>query len=181
MSGHAGHHRGGGEELPAARAWLAAAVDPQISGELELVYDAIARAVAARRPVCDASGRCCKFEEWGHRLYVTGLEAAYLAARLGREITLPEIARARAEGGCPFQKALLCSVHAIRPLGCRVYYCDETAQEWQMELSERMLSEVKAIHERHGLAYWYGEWRAMLEAIVVAGEGRARVNADEGI
>jgi Fe-S-cluster containining protein len=169
MSAHELHPRDE-EEIAAARAWLGAAVDPQISGELELVYEAIARAVAARRPVCDASGRCCKFDEWGHRLYVTGLEAAYLAARLGREISLEEIATARAAGGCPFQKALLCSVHAIRPLGCRVYYCDETAQEWQMELSERMLGEVKAIHERHGLAYRYGEWRAMLHVIVEAGE-----------
>ncbi|HZW08999.1 MAG TPA: YkgJ family cysteine cluster protein [Phycisphaerales bacterium] len=170
MNGHAGQPLDE-EEIAAARSWLAAAVEPQISGELELVYEAIARAVAQRRPVCDASGRCCRFEEWGHRLYVTGLEAAYLLARLDRPLTPERIGAARAAGGCPFQKSLLCSVHAIRPLGCRVYYCDETAQEWQMELSERMLREMRGIHERHGLPYRYGEWRAMLGVIVEAGEG----------
>lgn len=156
-------------EAETARAWLAAALDPQISGELELVYEAITRAVDTRRPVCERSGRCCRFEEWGHRLYVTGLEAAYLLTRLDRPLTPDTIARARQAGGCPFQKALLCSVHGIRPLGCRVYYCDESAQEWQRELCERMLGEVKAIHDRHGLAYRYGEWRGMLEMLVERG------------
>jgi Fe-S-cluster containining protein len=159
------------EEGEAARSWLAAALDAQISGELELVYEAIARAVDVRRPVCEQSGRCCRFEEWGHRLYVTGLEAAYLLARLEQPLTPADIARARDAGGCPFQKALLCSVHTIRPLGCRVYYCDETAQEWQKDLSERMLREVRAIHDRHGLPYRYGEWRGMLE-MLVGGAGR---------
>lgn len=165
MSGGRPHHSDA-EERAAARAWLAAAADAQISGELELVYERIARAVDARRPVCDQSGRCCRFEEWGHRLYVTGLEAAYLLTRLEKPLAPGEIERAREAGGCPFQKALLCSVHAIRPLGCRVYYCDESAQEWQKELCERMLGEVKAIHDRHGLEYRYGEWRGMLGLIV---------------
>lgn len=151
-----------------AESWLVAAADAQISGELELVYEAIARAVDSRRPVCDQSGRCCKFEQWGHRLYVTGLEAAYLLARIERPLSLSAIASAREAGGCPFQKALLCSVHPIRPLGCRVYYCDATAQEWQKDLCERMLDEVKAIHDRHGLGYRYGEWRGMLELIVAS-------------
>ena len=153
-----------------ARAWLAAAIDPQISGELELVYEHISRAVDTRKPVCNTSGRCCNFEKWGHRLYVTGLEAAYLFTRLhelrDEPLTAADIDAARAAGGCPFQKALLCSVHAIRPLGCRTYYCDETAQEWQHDLTERMLAEIRALHDRHGVPYRYGEWRAMLGELV---------------
>lgn len=155
-----------------ARAWLAAAIDPQISGELELVYEHITRAVDTRKPVCNTSGRCCNFDEWGHRLYVTGLEAAYLFTRLNElrdePLTAADIDAARAAGGCPFQKALLCSVHAIRPLGCRTYYCDETAQEWQHDLTEDQLREVRAIHDRHGLDYQYGEWRGMLEMLIDA-------------
>lgn len=148
-----------------ADAWLRSARDPQASGELELVYERIAREADERRPVCNQSGRCCNFEAWGHRLYVTGLEAAYMVSRLNRPPTRAEIDAARVAGGCPFQKALLCSEHAIRPLGCRVYYCDETAQDWQKDLTERMLAEIRAIHDRHELAYRYGEWRAMLEIV----------------
>lgn len=157
---------------PPARAWLAAATDPQISGELELVYQHIARAVDDRKPICTTSGRCCNFDAWGHRLYVTGLEAAYLFIRLHElrdsPLTIADIDAAREAGGCPFQKALLCSVHAIRPLGCRTYYCDDTAQQWQQDLTEAQLREIRAIHDRHGLDYQYGEWRGMLELLVNA-------------
>ncbi len=150
----------------APHAWLVAARDPQISGELELVYQHIAREVARRTPVCNQTGRCCNFEAWGHRLYVTGLEAAYLLSRLARSLTLDDIAGARAAGGCPFQEALLCTVHGVRPLGCRVYYCDSSAGAWQEGLTERMLGEVRAIHDRHEVPYQYAEWRAVLEVLV---------------
>lgn len=152
-----------------ASAWMAAAGDAQVSGELELVYERIAREVEARRPRCDASGRCCHFEAWGHRLYVTGLEAAYLVSRLDRALTREDVALAREAGGCPFQVGLLCSVHPLRPLGCRVYYCDPTAEGWQQELSERMLGEIRAIHDWHGVGYRYGEWRGMLEMLATHG------------
>ncbi|MBX3385346.1 MAG: hypothetical protein KF768_02115 [Phycisphaeraceae bacterium] len=178
-----------------ARSWLAALGTTNVRAELEGVYARISQAVESRRPVCETSGRCCKFEQWGHRLYVTGLEAAYTVALLGevdqpihtptanaspstRTVSLMQagsashhgrakldasgLARALAEGGCPFQVGKLCGVHPIRPLGCRVYYCDPTAQEWQQDLSEVMLADVRSIHERHDVPYRYGEWRAML-------------------
>jgi Fe-S-cluster containining protein len=63
---------------------------------------------------------------------------------------------------CPFQVSNLCSVHSIKPLGCRVYFCDRSAQQWQQELSERSLQEIRAIHDEHGIPYRYGEWRSML-------------------
>ena len=55
------------------------------AGLVAAVAEVLAQAdadVAARRPVCRASGRCCHFEEYGHRLYVTAAELAYFAARL---------------------------------------------------------------------------------------------------
>jgi Fe-S-cluster containining protein len=156
--------------LELREAWLSAARDETIAAELEAVYALIADQIEARGPRCDVSGRCCHFEEHGHRLYVTGLEAAYTVARLGEVrrhdhegvIAARDVELARARGDCPFLVDEKCSVHAIRPLGCRVYFCDPTAQEWQQELSERTLALVRAIHERHGVPYRYGEWRGML-------------------
>lgn len=183
-------------------AWLAAVRSGPVRAELERVYARLADATLERRPRCDASGRCCRFEEWGHRLYVTGLEAAYTVAGLGgadrqrtapmdrdaesaasRTVSLPQapdaqgsngggngrvlldgaaLGRAVGSGGCPFHIDSLCGVHPIRPLGCRVYYCDPTAQDWQQAQSEAMLADIRAIHDRHGLEYRYGEWRIML-------------------
>ena len=180
------------ENLPSA--WLAAARDPQISGELELVYAHVAREIERRGPACWASGRCCNFEKTGHRLYVTGLEAAYTVANLdsvrarsggdgsndeGTEVpvsgvrslplpalTIQHIATARVAGGCPFQSANLCSVHAIKPLGCRVYFCDRSAQDWQRAFTEQALADIRAIHDAHAIPYRYGEWRDMLSMLV---------------
>lgn len=161
---HPPHDDPSPEEL--VNQWQLAAGDVQISGELELIYQHIAREVADFKPKCDASGRCCQFQAWGHRLYVTGLEAAYLIERLDQPLKPSELEAAIKQGNCPFQHALLCSVHAIRPLGCRVYYCDERAKDWQETLSETALRQVKSLHDRHHLPYRYGEWREMLKRFI---------------
>src|SRR3954470_22393228 len=43
---------------------------------VEEVYADLATEIDRRRPICIVSGRCCRFEEFGHRLYVTTLELA---------------------------------------------------------------------------------------------------------
>lgn len=178
-------------------AWLRAAGLGPAGDELERTYAEAAAAIAARGPACWASGRCCNFDQAGHRLYVTGLEAAYCVVRMigsdwaaaaqrvrtgevgvsvtiaGRDVSvapaptgdgiLADLAAARARGGCPFQLANLCGVHTIKPLGCRVYFCDQAAETWQQELSERLLGQIRDIHDRHQLPYRYGEWRDMLD------------------
>src|ERR1043165_2502993 len=152
----------------AATAWLAAARAPRIAGALESIYTDVSAAIQARGPACWASGRCCDFEKTGHRLYVTGLEAAYCVTRLTPShptLTQLTINQARERGGCPFQVNNLCGVHAIKPLGCRVYFCDRSAQQWQQDLSERMHGAIKALHEREQVEYRYAEWRELLERL----------------
>lgn len=152
------------QDLPVL--WSAAVRRDEVAAELEGVYGYISAATEARRPVCRTSGRCCRFEEWGHRLYVTGLEAAYTLAHLPAPLTPAVLDAARVRGGCPFQIERLCSVHAIRPFACRVYFCDETSTEWQRDLYERMQREVRAIHDRHAIEYRYAEWRELLGLFV---------------
>lgn len=145
-----------------ARAWLDAIARPDISAALESIYALIADQIEARGPACWASGRCCNFESHGHRLYTTGLEAAYLVARLPQPLTHGAIDQARQRGGCPFQIDNLCGAHAIKPSGCRIYFCDHSAQAWQHDLSERAMGLIRSLHEREGLPYRYAEWRTLL-------------------
>jgi Fe-S-cluster containining protein len=155
------------DQLPAH--WLEATRRPGVRAELEALHDYTAAAIDSRRPLCTASGRCCNFDAFGHRLYATGLETAYTVALLKERrplLTTESLRAARARGNCPFQLERLCEVHAIRPLGCRVYFCDASAQEWQQGLYERLLRELRAIHDRHGIEYRYGEWRGMLEMFI---------------
>lgn len=140
---------------------------------VERVYAEVQAAVEQRNPACSMSGRCCRFEEYGHRLYVTTLElAAFVAMAKGGRINEEQrrptdlssfiLSPSSFESGCPFQVAKLCGVHAIRPFGCRMFFCDATATQWQSEAYERFHGEIKALHETLGVAYFYVEWRQAL-------------------
>lgn len=145
------------------QAWRDAADQPIVADQLRTIYDRLAKLIADKQPVCELSGRCCRFESYGHRLYVTGLEVAWLINQLddsGRnrldDADLPGL------DGCPFQVDGLCSVHALRPLGCRIFFCDPSAQAWQNEAYEQLLADLRSLHDHHGLPYRYIEWRAAL-------------------
>ena len=145
-----------------AERWSAAAWSPDIDAAVRAIYDDVAAETAALQPVCNASGRCCRFEEWGHKLYVTGLEAAWCLRGAGTVPDAASVRAAAARGDCPFLVEGLCGVHPARPLGCRAYFCDPKAARWQEDLSERMLARLRALHEAHDVPYRYGEWRTML-------------------
>ncbi len=145
--------------------WREASRDAGVASAIDRVYTMIADQIEARRPRCEASGRCCNFEKHGHRLYVTGLEAALTLGRLATPAPDERaVDAALARGDCPFLAGRLCSVHTIKPLGCRVYFCDPTASQWQIDLSERAMAMIRTIHERHGIPYVYAEWRSLLLA-----------------
>ena len=64
--------------------------------------------------------------------------------------------------GCPFQVGKLCSVRELRPLGCRLFYCDPIAEPWMNDAYEQFLKQLRGLHERHDLPYAYMEWRQAL-------------------
>lgn len=157
------------DDTSVARSWLAAARDPRIAQSLESVYAMIADEITKRAPACWASGRCCNFKQSGHLLYVTGLEAAYAVARLtasSPRLSPHSLEVAVESGGCPFQVGNLCGIHTIKPLGCRVYFCDRSAQEWQQALTERAMADIRALHDRENIDYRYAEWRSLLSLMV---------------
>lgn len=162
---------------------------PQVLAAVDGVYAALAEEVARRRPVCDASGRCCRFEEYGHRLYVTTAELAAFVNGMSQlsVVSGPLLDESRRplpvlttdhgqlttdNTGCPFQAGRLCGAHAIRPFGCRIFYCDPAAEDWQAEAYERFHAELKAIHDRFEIPYFYVEWRRALAALGIGGGAR---------
>jgi hypothetical protein len=115
---------------------------------LELYAEAD-REVAAAGPVCVASGRCCRFKEYGHTLFVSGLEADVLLS------AAPPYERPASPDFCPFQKENLCTAREPRPLACRVYYCDPAYQETGNAISEKYLRRLKALADEHGITWRY--------------------------
>lgn len=142
------------------RRWAAAAATPEIDAALRRCYDDLAADIARRSPTCWISGKCCKFHSHGHLLYVTGLEIAWTVRRLDSSAMhrLKDFDPPGADG-CPFQIDKMCSIHAIRPLGCRIYYCDPAAKEWQNPVYEMFLNRLRSLHDQQGLEYRYMEWR----------------------
>jgi Fe-S-cluster containining protein len=126
------------------------------------LYGSLQAEIDRRRPVCQISGRCCRFDEYGHRLYVTTMELAAFFHDLQTPPPPPPAGDGR---GCPFQINKLCSVHAIRPMGCRLFFCDATAADWQQQQYELFHARLKRMHESLGVPYAYLEWRKALEVL----------------
>ncbi len=148
------------EPLPAT--WLRHIRTDAVRDELLQIELLIADEVASRRPRCQNSGRCCGFEAYGHRLYLTGLEVAWTWSRVPVRPDTAAVARAMAGGTCPFVEHG-CSIHPMRPPGCRIYYCDSERHGWQQALAEACHERVRAVHDSFGIPYRYGEWRGFLE------------------
>ncbi len=115
---------------------------------LEIYHEADA-AVAAAGPVCIASGRCCRFKEYGHVLYLSRLEADVLLQ------AAPAYDKPVSSDFCPFQKENLCTAREPRPLSCRVYYCDPAYQEKGGQITEMQLHKLKLLAEEFGLDWQY--------------------------
>jgi len=150
------------------RAWRRAADDPAVDAAIRAVYADLAEQTARRRPVCERSGRCCRFDAYGHLLYVTGLEVAWFLRQTqghGRPRDSGGIALPQARPpGCAFQVDGLCTAHTARPLGCRVYFCQPGTEAWQQEVYELLHADLRRLHREHGLLYHYLEWRDALAA-----------------
>jgi hypothetical protein len=115
---------------------------------LELYREAD-QAVVAAGPVCVASGRCCRFKEYGHTLFLSNLEAAVLLA------DAPAYEKPVTADFCPFQKENLCTAREPRPLGCRVYFCDPNYQETSQQISEEFVRRLKRLADELGLDWQY--------------------------
>jgi Fe-S-cluster containining protein len=188
---------------------------PELHSAIHDLYQSLQTQIDLRKPICNASGRCCHFDEFGHRLYITTAEMATFLFDLqihaagkdsceGNDRTLNaerktlktphpipppeyktrEVAQASSSSfivhrssfelnilpasqiptslSCPYQINNLCSVHSIRPFGCRIFFCDPTATDWQHDQYEIFHQQLKLIHSRFSIPYFYMEWRAAL-------------------
>lgn len=131
------------DELPLDSLWF--------RDDLHAIYDALEADVARAGPVCALSGRCCRFEEYGHTLFLSEPELMVLLA------DAPPPVRPLDEGQtCPWQDLRgRCTAHGARPLGCRVYFCEDSYQSHAHDLSERYIGRLKRLVESNDLPWNY--------------------------
>src|SRR5947209_8482487 len=120
------------------------------------LYREVDAEVAAAGPVCVASGRCCRFKEYGHTLFLSNLEADVLLAGA------PPYDTPVTADFCPFQQGNLCTAREPRPLGCRIYYCDPGYQETGKALSEKYLARLKDLADEAGAEWRYAPLHTLL-------------------
>ena len=123
--------------------------------ELQAIYVELDRELAELRPLCQSSGRCCKFKDYGHQLWTTRLELDYLVEKEGKPPALTE-------GVCPYLKGGLCSVRDHRMLGCRIYFCDPGYASAMAPLYERYHLRIKQLHQKYAIPYEYSELTSAL-------------------
>jgi hypothetical protein len=143
---------------------------------LAVIYKELDAAVAEAGPACALSGRCCRFEEYGHTLFLSAPEAALLLA------DAPPASRPLDDGQtCPWQDAAgRCTAREARPLGCRVYFCDPDYEGRAPDLSERFLSRLKALIADRGWPWGYAPLHRHLHEAAARGEFGAPPPADAG-
>lgn len=133
---------------------------------LRALYEAVDRRVGASTPKCAVSGRCCDFPVAGHTLFATAIEADLVADA----VSIPE---PEAPGWCPFYRKRLCTLRDLRPVGCRVYFCDPDYQANAMEDDAAWAhAELQALHRELDLAYRYAPFVDLLAERARSAEGR---------
>jgi hypothetical protein len=113
------------------------------------MYREVDREVSAAGPVCVASGRCCRFKEYDHVLFLSNLEAEVLLAGA------PAFSGPVTADFCPWQVNNLCTAREPRPLACRVYYCDPNYQEEGVRISEKYVRRLKEMADEEGEEWVY--------------------------
>lgn len=107
-------------------------------------------AITARADLaCRTCGACCRFDQAPHRLFLSTGELAFL-------VRAPGPMGGSTEGCCPYQVGSRCTARDYRALGCRVYFCEAPAARCE-QIYQRLHDEVRRLHRRHNLTYWYVE------------------------
>lgn len=109
---------------------------------------------------CKACGKCCDFDAFDHRLFVTPPELMYLTAHLGRENI-----KAMPEGRCPYNQDGKCGIYEHRFAGCRIFCCSGDA-DFQSGLSETVLSRLKSLCVEFQIPYRYTDLATALNSLV---------------
>ncbi|MGA2322613.1 MAG: hypothetical protein ABSG22_02060 [Sedimentisphaerales bacterium] len=115
---------------------------------------------------CEVCGKCCDFEQYDHRLYVTTPEMLYFVEKLGL-VNIKQMTTAK----CCYQVEGKCSVHAYRFSGCRIFCCKGEAG-FQSELTEVVIKKFKGLCDELQIPYRYVELPVALKDFLATEHAR---------
>lgn len=121
----------------------------EIAGAVGQVFDWIDSQISQNPAQCRECGKCCDFQSYDHRLFVTSCELIYFVTKLKSDKIKPMSA-----GRCPYNTDGKCTVYPFRFAGCRIFFC-RGDEDFQRRLSEQASEKFKAICEEFGIPYSY--------------------------
>jgi hypothetical protein len=132
----------------------------QVAARVSEIYQWIENELLASQAIageCSACGKCCDFESYGHKLFVTTPEMIYFVDKIGKE-NIKQMTKSR----CPCQIEGKCTIHDIRFSGCRIFCCKGDTT-FQSELTEAVIKKFKAVCAELEIPYRYIELSAALK------------------
>lgn len=123
-----------------------------VKGVYEWIYVQLDPQIA-----CEACGKCCDFDAYGHSLFVTTPELIYY------DVFVPRPEQKSMTGDlCPYWSDGKCGIREHRFAACRIFYCKHE-RIFQNALSEAALEQFKLICKEYGLEYRYMHLKKALE------------------
>jgi hypothetical protein len=127
-------------------------VNKEIVKRVEAIYKWLDEQIAAHQEaagVCDACGKCCDFETFGHRLFVTTPEMFFFAEKIGSK-NLKQMTTGR----CCYQVENKCTAYDYRFAGCRIFCCKGNVR-FQSDLTEAVIKKFKTLCDEFKIPYRY--------------------------
>jgi Fe-S-cluster containining protein len=131
----------------------------KITTEVEKIYSRISenrKANPNKSGNCNACGKCCDFDSFDHRLYVTTPELIYLTQKIGSKNIRP-----MKTPRCPYNTDNKCSIYQHRFAACRIFTCNADP-DFQSQLTESTLKQLKEICKKFKIDYKYTDLKTAL-------------------
>ena len=113
------------------------------------VYEWIDRQPVEKSKPCRICGKCCDFDGFDHRLFITAPELIYFEAALKGRTLKP-----MTTGICPYNAGGKCSVYPHRFAACRIFSCTGDT-DCQSRITESAIKKFKQICQRFDIPYRY--------------------------
>jgi hypothetical protein len=133
----------------------------QLIKKVAEIYDWLDSQIESHRNLagsCKACGKCCDFENFDHKLFVTSPELIYLSANLHGENLKP-----MKTSRCPYNVDGRCTIYECRFAGCRIFCCNGDA-DFQNGLSESAIKKFKSLCDEYQVEYRYSELATALNS-----------------
>lgn len=133
------------------------AVNLKICNEVSQIYIWLDENLKPFNNSCSACGKCCDFDSFGHKLFVTTPELLYFRqnAVISSEGPLGTGAEKSIKKQiCPYLENDKCNARNYRFAGCRIFFC-KANKDLQNKLSEETVKKFKSLCDKFDFPYRY--------------------------